>query len=224
MRALLLEKYNELELRDVPIPEPGHQDVLIRVKACGICGSDVHGYDSSTGRRIPPLIMGHEASGIVHSAGRDVRNFKPGDRVTFDSTISCGACRFCAALSSLIPYEARMALVARKFLSSEVNHRPRSRPRQVARHVQVVAQSGVLPHHGKSGGGRTAAFEQTNVPVLSHFPAIGDRCPRRCNARASTCQPRSHLSQRDQSSRRHLEVHAVQNSEVAVGDGEACAP
>ena len=97
MRALLLEKYNELELRDVPIPEPGHQDVLIRVKACGICGSDVHGYDGSTGRRIPPLIMGHEASGIVHSAGRDVRNFKPGDRVTFDSTISCGACRFCAA-------------------------------------------------------------------------------------------------------------------------------
>ncbi len=97
MRALLLEKYNQLELRDIPIPDPGHEDVLIRVKACGICGSDVHGYDGSTGRRIPPLIMGHEASGIVHSAGRDVRNFKPGDRVTFDSTISCGACRFCAA-------------------------------------------------------------------------------------------------------------------------------
>ena len=97
MRALLLEKYNELELRDVPIPEPGHQDVLIRVKACGICGSDVHGYDGSTGRRIPPLIMGHEAAGIVHSAGRDVQRFKPGDRVTFDSTISCGACRFCSA-------------------------------------------------------------------------------------------------------------------------------
>ena len=97
MRALLLEKYNELKLKDVPIPEFGHEDVLIRVKACGICGSDVHGYDGSTGRRIPPLIMGHEAAGIVHSAGRDVKSFKPGDRVTFDSTISCGMCRFCAA-------------------------------------------------------------------------------------------------------------------------------
>ena len=97
MRALLLEKYNELKLKDVPIPEFGNEDVLIRVKACGICGSDVHGYDGSTGRRIPPLIMGHEAAGIVHSAGRDVQSFKPGDRVTFDSTISCGACRFCAA-------------------------------------------------------------------------------------------------------------------------------
>jgi L-iditol 2-dehydrogenase len=97
MQALLLENYNELELKDVPIPEFGPEDVLIRVKACGICGSDVHGYDGSTGRRIPPLIMGHEAAGIVHSAGRDVQSFKPGDRVTFDSTISCGACRFCAA-------------------------------------------------------------------------------------------------------------------------------
>ena len=97
MRALLLEKYNELKLKDVPMPEFGNEDVLIRVKACGICGSDVHGYDGSTGRRIPPLIMGHEAAGIVHSAGRDVQSFKPGDRVTFDSTISCGACRFCAA-------------------------------------------------------------------------------------------------------------------------------
>ena len=97
MRALLLENYNELKLKDVPIPEFGNEDVLIRVKACGICGSDVHGYDGSTGRRIPPLIMGHEAAGIVHSAGRDVQNFKAGDRVTFDSTISCGACRFCAA-------------------------------------------------------------------------------------------------------------------------------
>ena len=97
MQALLLESYNELKLKDVPIPEFGPEDVLIRVKACGICGSDVHGYDGSTGRRIPPLIMGHEAAGIVHSAGRDVQSFKPGDRVTFDSTISCGACRFCAA-------------------------------------------------------------------------------------------------------------------------------
>jgi L-iditol 2-dehydrogenase len=95
MRALLLEAYNDLRLCEVADPEIGPEDVLVRVKACGICGSDIHGYDGSTGRRIPPLIMGHEAAGIVLHVGHAVRSLKPGDRVTFDSTISCGACRFC---------------------------------------------------------------------------------------------------------------------------------
>lgn len=95
MQALVLENLRELHLRDVPRPLAGERDVLIHVKACGICGSDVHGYDGSTGRRIPPLIMGHEASGVVEAVGDEVRSFKPGDRVTFDSTVSCGACPFC---------------------------------------------------------------------------------------------------------------------------------
>ena len=95
MKALVLENLRDLQMRDVPQPSVGPRDVLIRVKACGICGSDVHGYDGSTGRRIPPLIMGHEASGVVEAAGSDVRSFQPGDRVTFDSTVSCGDCQFC---------------------------------------------------------------------------------------------------------------------------------
>ena len=73
----------------------GAHDVLIDVKACGICGSDVHGYDGSTGRRIPPLIMGHEAAGVISKVGEDVTAFKVGDRVTFDSTVSCGNCPYC---------------------------------------------------------------------------------------------------------------------------------
>ena len=56
----------------MPRPEPGPRDVLVRVRACGICGSDVHGYDGSSGRRIPPLIMGHEAAGVVDEVGADV--------------------------------------------------------------------------------------------------------------------------------------------------------
>ncbi|MGA7156181.1 MAG: galactitol-1-phosphate 5-dehydrogenase [Acidobacteriaceae bacterium] len=95
MEALVLEEVRELHLREVPRPSAGPHDVLIQVKACGICGSDVHGYDGSTGRRIPPLIMGHEAAGVITEVGRHVRSFKPGDRVTFDSTISCGDCRYC---------------------------------------------------------------------------------------------------------------------------------
>jgi L-iditol 2-dehydrogenase len=79
----------------VPVPDLADDDVLVRVRACGICGSDVHGYDGSTGRRIPPLIMGHEAAGAVERIGRQVSGFAPGDRVTFDSTVYCGACEYC---------------------------------------------------------------------------------------------------------------------------------
>lgn len=95
MKALLLSSYRHLEIVEIPPPVPGTDDVLVRVAACGICGSDVHGYDGSSGRRIPPIVMGHEAAGTVSAMGARVRNFSVGDRVTFDSTISCGACDYC---------------------------------------------------------------------------------------------------------------------------------
>lgn len=95
MKALLLKQYMDLEVADLPRPEIGPHEVLVRVRACGICGSDVHGLDGSTGRRIPPLVMGHEAAGVIAEVGRDVAGWKPGERVTFDSTVSCGRCYFC---------------------------------------------------------------------------------------------------------------------------------
>jgi len=95
MKALLMKKYMELELTEMPEPEIGPDELLVRVKACGICGSDVHGFDGSTGRRIPPLVMGHEAAGVVERVGSAVSQFQPGDRVTFDSTVYCGNCFFC---------------------------------------------------------------------------------------------------------------------------------
>jgi 2-desacetyl-2-hydroxyethyl bacteriochlorophyllide A dehydrogenase len=87
MKALVLEEYNQLVYKDVPDPCIACNEVLVKVKACGICGSDVHGMDGSTGRRIPPVIMGHEASGIIVDTGKDVTGWKIGDRVTFDSTV-----------------------------------------------------------------------------------------------------------------------------------------
>src|SRR5580692_10488672 len=95
MNALLLTEYLKLELTPMPEPEIGRDDVLIRVRACGICGSDVHGFDGSTGRRIPPLVMGHEAAGEVAAIGANVTDLRAGDRVTFDSTIYCGQCFYC---------------------------------------------------------------------------------------------------------------------------------
>ena len=95
MKALLLSEYKKLQIADIPIPAPARDEILVRVAACGICGSDVHGYDGSSGRRIPPLVMGHEASGIVECVGEGVSNFAPGNRLTFDSTIYCGECSFC---------------------------------------------------------------------------------------------------------------------------------
>jgi L-iditol 2-dehydrogenase len=93
MKALILEAYGKFVFRDVEVPRAGPGEVLVKVKACAVCGSDVHGMDGSTGRRIPPVIMGHEASGVIEESR--VADFRAGDRVTFDSTLYCGECEYC---------------------------------------------------------------------------------------------------------------------------------
>lgn len=95
MKALLLSRYCQLEIVEVPKPQPGQDEVLIRVAACGICGSDVYGYGGSSGRRIPPIVMGHEAAGTIAALGYGVTRFALGERVTFDSTVFCGNCPPC---------------------------------------------------------------------------------------------------------------------------------
>jgi L-iditol 2-dehydrogenase len=96
----------------VPVPALEDDDVLVRVRACGICGSDVHGYDGSTGRRIPPLVMGHEAAGEVERTGPGALGFDKGDRVTFDSTVWCGACEYCARGASNLCTNRRVLVVS----------------------------------------------------------------------------------------------------------------
>ncbi len=95
MKALLLTRYSHLEVTDLPVPEIGPEDLLVRVRACGICGSDIHGFDGSSGRRIPPLVMGHEAAGVVAEVGSRVDDLRAGDRITFDSMVYCGDCWYC---------------------------------------------------------------------------------------------------------------------------------
>ena len=95
MRALVHTAPYTLELQEMPVPAYGPDDLLIRVKACAICGSDVKGYTGKTGRRQPPIVMGHEAAGVVEAAGEKVVGFAPGDRVSFDSTVYCRRCAYC---------------------------------------------------------------------------------------------------------------------------------
>jgi L-iditol 2-dehydrogenase len=95
LKALIYNEPYCFEYSEFPDPVPADDEVLIRVKACGICGSDVQGFTGKTGRRIPPLIMGHEAAGIIEEVGCNVKGFKEGDRVCFDSTVYCIKCEAC---------------------------------------------------------------------------------------------------------------------------------
>jgi len=95
VKALLYTEPYTFAYTDVPDPTVGDEDVLVRVKACGICGSDVAGHTGKTGRRLPPLIMGHEAAGVVERVGRKVKGFAAGDRICFDSTVYCNRCPAC---------------------------------------------------------------------------------------------------------------------------------
>jgi L-iditol 2-dehydrogenase len=95
MKALVLKEYRHFAVEDFALPELQPGEVLVRVRACGICGSDVHGMDGSSGRRIPPIVMGHEAAGEIAKIGSGVTGWKTGDRVTFDSTVYCGDCWYC---------------------------------------------------------------------------------------------------------------------------------
>jgi (R,R)-butanediol dehydrogenase/meso-butanediol dehydrogenase/diacetyl reductase/L-iditol 2-dehydrogenase len=91
-----MEEYKKLKYVDFPDPRiETPRDILVRIRAVAICGSDVHGFDGSTGRRKPPIVMGHEAAGEIVETGAAVTAFRKGDRITFDSTISCGTCWYC---------------------------------------------------------------------------------------------------------------------------------
>jgi len=80
MKALVLTEYSKFDYKEIPTPEIKNGEVLVRVKATSICGSDIHGYDGFSGRRIPPIIMGHEASGVIEQIGGSVTGFQVGDR------------------------------------------------------------------------------------------------------------------------------------------------
>lgn len=87
----------KFEVRKISVPELKSHEVVIKVMACGICGTDVHIYHGEKGSAevTPPVVLGHEFSGIVEAIGPDVTLVKPGDHVTMDPNMYCGTCRPC---------------------------------------------------------------------------------------------------------------------------------
>ncbi|MGI6173927.1 MAG: NAD(P)-dependent alcohol dehydrogenase [Christensenellales bacterium] len=97
-RAFMLTSNQKLEMQEIPMPAVGDDDVLVNIKAVGICGSDVHYYAKGrVGDFVVeyPFLLGHEAAGVVAQVGKNVKNFRVGDRVTMEPGIPCGHCEMC---------------------------------------------------------------------------------------------------------------------------------
>src|SRR5687767_11455976 len=97
MKALVFEGAWQMSLREMETPQPGPNDVIVAVQAVGVCGSDVHGYMGITGRRLPPMVMGHEFGGIVSAVGERVTRATVGQKVIVQPLITCGQCANCRA-------------------------------------------------------------------------------------------------------------------------------
>lgn len=95
MRAFMISEANKGVVIELPRPAPGQDEVLIRVRYTGICGSDLHSYEGRHIRRMPPLVPGHETSGVIAAVGPAVRALREGDRVCVLPERGCGACAAC---------------------------------------------------------------------------------------------------------------------------------
>jgi 2-desacetyl-2-hydroxyethyl bacteriochlorophyllide A dehydrogenase len=96
MKAIrLIEPGKPVEMQEIPIPPVGARDVLVRIKAAGICHSDVH-YRAGVAPVRYPLTLGHEVAGVIEEAGSDVTNVKAGDRVCLHYMVTCGDCLYCS--------------------------------------------------------------------------------------------------------------------------------
>lgn len=95
MQALVYEGPRTMKMREEPVPVLRDDEVLIRVVVAGICGSELSGYTGHNSLRKPPLVMGHEFSGVIERTGSRAGRYRPGDRVTANPLVTCGACTYC---------------------------------------------------------------------------------------------------------------------------------
>jgi len=95
MKAAVLEELNKIVVKDVELPQVDNESILIKVKTCAVCGSDIRIFHSGNPRVKPPQIIGHEAAGEIVEIGKNVRGFKKGDRIAIGADVPCGKCYYC---------------------------------------------------------------------------------------------------------------------------------
>ena len=97
MKEVVITGPKQYEVREVPVPHPGDGEVLIQMKAAGVCGSDVHQFLGENPNAVFPRVPGHENAGVIVEVGKDVKNVKVGDHVVVDLVVACGECPQCKA-------------------------------------------------------------------------------------------------------------------------------
>ena len=95
MKAAIWHGGRDIRIEDLPKPVAGPEEILVKVKAAGICGSELHAYEGLSKRRSPPLVMGHEFAGVVEEVGERIAGMKVGDRVTMHPAVACQVCEQC---------------------------------------------------------------------------------------------------------------------------------
>jgi L-iditol 2-dehydrogenase len=97
MKAAVYQDIDKMVVKEVETPKVDDESMLVRVKACAVCGSDVRIFHHGNNRVITPQIIGHELSGVVEDVGKNVKGFAPGDRIAVGADVPCGECVFCKA-------------------------------------------------------------------------------------------------------------------------------
>jgi L-iditol 2-dehydrogenase len=164
MKALVYTGPHKIAFRDVPDPVPGNDEVLVRVTACGICGSDMHGYHGHDDRRPPPLILGHEASGHIASGPRS------GERVSINPLVCCGTCDNClGGRDHLCPERVIISLPARPGAMAELVRVPERNLVTVAPHLDLVKAALAEPI--------AVAYHAVDLGIARHSrPVSAGRC------------------------------------------------
>ena len=105
MKSAVFYGKHDLRIEDYPMPKAGAHDIVIQVKACGVCGTDVHIYDGDKGAAevTPPTILGHEFAGVIAEVGSEVTGYQLGDRVCIDPNCYCGTCEPCRSGEVYLP-------------------------------------------------------------------------------------------------------------------------
>lgn len=169
LAARLVRPGEPLRIDALPVPEPAPDEVLVRVHACGLCGTDLH---LAVAGDLPverlPITLGHEAAGVVAALGRDVRGWREGDRVSFFPAAVCGACRFCRAGRESLCDGSKVYGMARDGALAEYVAVPArtlvALPPGIPFDVGAIVTDGVAtPFHALRARGRLRAGETVGV-------------------------------------------------------------